>query len=190
MSGGGGGEATKERESQGALAARAATALQRYGEVFVPLENQYISNVLDMDSPENYARVMGRATTQAQGVYEPEIATRQREMMARGLNPNSGAYQTGSQALMEAQGRAMAQSGADAGLMQTDRKLLGMENIVKMGQGLASDSMQGQIDLGQDRARRLRSQMESDMARRTAVGEAVGGAVGMAAGYGLNRDRR
>jgi hypothetical protein len=184
--GGGGGSDPKERASQKALAERAAIALKRYGEVFVPLENQYIADVQNMDSPENYARVMGAASNQAQNVYEPEVALRQRDMMARGLNVNSGGFQAGSQALMEAQSRAMGQSAADAGLTQTDQKLMGMQNLVKMGQGISSEAMEGQIGLAQNRSQRLRGQLETDLGERTAIGQAVGGAAGMAAGYGLN----
>ncbi len=184
--GGGGGSDPKERASQKALAERAAIALKRYGEVFVPLENQYIGDVQNMDSPESYARVMGAASNQAQNVYEPEVALRQRDMMARGLNVNSGGYQAGSQALMEAQSRAMGQSAADAGLTQTDQKLMGMQNLVKMGQGISSEAMEGQIGLAQNRSQRLRGQLEADLGDRTAMGQAIGGAAGMAAGYGLN----
>jgi len=185
---GGGGGSRYEPASKKALAERAAIALKRYGEVFVPLENQYIADVLRSDSPENYQRAMGRATTQAQGIYEPEVATRQRDLTMRGLNPSSGGYQAGSQALMAAQNRAMGQSGADAGLGVTDQKLMGMQNIVKMGQGLAQDSMEGQIALAENRSQRLRDQIGYDLGDRTAAGQAVGTAVGMAAGYGLNRN--
>lgn len=183
----GGGSKPKERESQLALAQRAAYSLRRYGDVFVPLENQYMADIENMDSPRNYANVMGDATNQAQGVYEPEVALQQRSLQSRGLNPSSQGYQANSNALMQAQSRAMGQASADAALTQTDQKLQGQENIVKMGQGLQSESMAGQMDLAQNRVSRLRSQASADLTRRTSVGQGIGGAVGMAAGYGLNQ---
>ena len=45
---GGGGDDPKEQESKLALAQQAANALQRYGEVFVPLENMFISDTKAM----------------------------------------------------------------------------------------------------------------------------------------------
>ena len=43
---GGGGEDPKEAESKLALAEQAAISLRRYGEVFVPLENQLIDQTI------------------------------------------------------------------------------------------------------------------------------------------------
>ena len=48
MCGGGGGSDPKEQESKLALAQQAANALQRYGDVFVPLENMYIDDTKAM----------------------------------------------------------------------------------------------------------------------------------------------
>ena len=177
----------RERKSQRALAERAATHLRMYGEVFYPLENQYIEGIQQMGEGRFYDRAMGGAASQARGAYEPEIAAARRKMTGAGVDPSSGAYQSQSNALASAAERAMGQVSADAGLNQSDRRLIGMQNIVRMGQGLAQDTMRSEIDLANTRANVLRSQAQADITDRTARGQAVGTALGMAGRYGLNR---
>lgn len=188
---GGGGSKPEELESREALAQQAAVSLQRYGQVFVPLENQYIQSTLNQFSDQNYNTAMGQAATQAAGVYEQGMADFQNAaMMQRGLDPSMGAYQQESAALRAAQARGMGQAMSDAALTNTDRGYQGLANIVKMGQGLATDAMSGQMELAQSQMDRVNSQAERDFGASSSLRNVAGTIGGMAGGaaYGLNRN--
>ena len=187
MSFGGGGEDPKESESRLALAEQAAISLRRYGETFVPLENMFIADARNQFSDANYADAMGRATTQAAGIYEQGLGDMQRAAFGRGFDPSSGAFQGESAALRAAQARGMGLAGANAGIANTDRGYNMLGNVVRMGQGLATDAMQGQIDVAQAGVDRLARQAEQDFMRSSSLQNLAGTATGMAAGYGLNR---
>ena len=191
--GGGGAEDPKEAESKQALAEQAAISLRRYGEVFVPLENQLIAQTRRSLEPGAYDAPMANAALRTAAIYEPAQDDQQRAAFQRGFDPGSGAFQTESDALSQAKARGMGLSAADAGITQTDRGLTGMSNLVAMGQGLASDAMSGQIDVAQRGVDRALGQAQRDFSRSTSLQNLYGTAAGMAAGYGLNpyyqRDR-
>jgi len=187
MSGGGGGK-PEELESKEALAQQAAISLQRYGEIFVPLENQYIQSTLNQFSDQNYDSSIGRAATQAAGAYEEGMSDFQNAaMMQRGLDPSMGAYQGESAALRTAQARGMGQAMSDAGITNTDQAYQGLANIVKMGQGLATDSMSGQMQLAQNQMDRVTAQRDRDFGASSSLRNVAGTVTGMGAGtaYGL-----
>lgn len=183
---GGGDNDPKEAESKLALAEQAAISLRRYGEVFVPLENQLISQTRQSLEPGAYDAPMAAAMQRTAGLYEPAQADLQQAAFQRGFDPGSGAFQTESDALSQAKARGMGLSGADAGITQTDRGLTGMSNLVAMGQGLASDAMAGQIDVAQAGVDRSMAQAQRDFGRSSSLQNLFGTGAGMAAGYGLN----
>lgn len=191
MSGGGGDTRVAEMESKEALAEQAAISLQRYGEIFVPLENQYIETTLNQFSDQNYNNAMGQAATQAAGVYEQGMADFQNAaMMQRGLDPSMGAYREESAALRAAQARGMGQAMTDAALTNTDQGYQGLSNIVKMGQGLATDTMSGQMELAQNQMDRVKAQAQADFGASSSLRNLAGNVAGQGFGaaYGLNKN--
>lgn len=191
MSGGGGDTRVAEMESKEALAQQAAISLQRYGQIFVPLENQYIQSTLNQFSDQNYNNAMGQAATQAAGVYEQGMADMQNAaIMNRGLDPSMGSFQQESAALRAAQARGMGQAMTDAALTNTDQAYQGLTNIVRMGQGLATDTMSGQMELAQNQRDRIGAQAERDFGASSSLRNVAGtiGGMGAGAGFGLNRN--
>ena len=184
---GGGGEDPKESESRLALAEQAAFSLARYGDWAVPLEDMFIADAQQQFEQQKYADAMGRATTQAAGIYEQGLGDMQRAAFGRGFDPSSGAFQGESAALRAAQARGMGYAGANAGIANTDRGYNMLSNVLRMGQGLATDAMQGQIDVAQAGVDRLSRQAEQDFMRSSSLQNLAGTATGMASGYGLNR---
>lgn len=185
----GGGDAPEPEESAAklAMAETAATMYNRYHDVFVPLENMYIKDAVTSFDPSNYEASMGQATSMAQAVYEPQIQDEQQNMLARGIDPTSGAFTAGSDALRRGQARAMGEITADAGMGVTDRGFQKIGNVVRMGQGLLGEVTEGQADIAQRQQAALESQAERDFMRSSSRQQAIGTVGGMAAGYGLNR---
>ena len=76
---------------------------------------------------------------------------------------------------------------SDAGLTNTDQAYQGLANIVKMGQGLATDSMSGQMQLAQNQMDRVTAQRDRDFGASSSLRNVAGTVTGMGAGtaYGL-----
>ena len=183
--GGGGDTRVREPRAQAALAEQAAINLKRYGDIFVPLENQFMETTLNTFSDQNYANAMGQAATRTAGLYERGLSDFQNAAFQRGLDPSSGAYQAESAALRAAQARGMGTAMADAGMTNTDQGLAGMTSIVRMGQGLSNDAMEGQLSLAQNQMDRAGQDAQNAFQRNSSISGAFGTAAGMGAGYVL-----
>lgn len=185
----GGSDPDKPEESMAkmALAETAAANLQRYGEIFVPLENLYIDKATASFNQENYVGQMGDASNQASQIYERGIDDATAGAFQRGLDPTSGAFTEESAALRTAQAVAMGENSANAGLSQTDRGFGRLLNVVKMGQGLAGEVQEGLVDQAQNQLGAVQRKAEEDFSRSSSIQSLAGTAAGLGAGYGLNR---
>lgn len=184
--GGGDDPSPEERKSRMALMEQATTMLQQYGDLFVPLENQYIENVQNTFDSSNYDRAMGAGSLEAARAYEPGLRDMRQGAFNRGFDPTSGAFMAESDALRGAQARGMGMAAADRGISNTDSGYAGLQNIVRMGQGLQTDAFQGQMDVAASAADRIRGQAESDFKRSSTLQGLAGTVTGAAAGIGLN----
>ena len=181
--GSGGAERPDESEAYKALAEQTATYFNRYREVFVPLENQYINSVFDAGEGAAYEKAMGSAAMAAQAQYEPKIGQAQQALLARGgVDPSSGAFRENTGDMYSKLGVARGLNAADAGINNTDRFAGGLQNLVKMGQGIASEAMQGQIGLAQVGEDKARSIAATDFAKDQRELNTLGTAAGVGAG--------
>ena len=170
-----------------ALAETAASNLQRYGEVFVPLENMYINEATSSFNQENYSGQMGDASNQASSIYETGIGDAAQGAFARGLDPNSGAFNAESDALRTAQARVMGEAAADTGIAQTDRGFGQLANVAKMGLGIQSEVQEGLVAQSQNQLGAVQRKAEEDFSRSSSIQSLAGTGAGIAAGYGLNK---
>lgn len=188
--GGGGDTRVREPESQLALAEQAAINYNRYRNIFVPLENQFMETTMETFNDQNYANVGGQASTRIAGLYEDGMQDFARAARQRGLDPSSGAYQSESNALRTAMARGMGTGSADAQMSNTDQGLAGMTAIVRMGQGLANEAMDGQMALAGNQLDRARSQANLDFQSNSSLMNVFGTGAGIAAGYALPGTQR
>lgn len=165
-----------------ALAEQSATYLNRYIDVFVPLENKYIQTVFDSLSDEAYTDARGRAENIAQSTFDRNVGRFEADMLASGVDPSSGKFKGGLADRYESLGRVRGLAGADAGIGNTDRGLAGVMGLVKQGQGLANEAMAGQAALAQTAEDKVRSQFATDFADSQQASQAAGVAAGMGAG--------
>jgi len=177
----------KESMAKMALAETAASNLQRYGEVFVPLENMYINEATSSFNQENYSGQMGDASNQASSIYETGIGDAAQGAFARGLDPNSGAFNAESDALRTAQARVMGEAAADTGIAQTDRGFGQLANVAKMGLGIQSEVQEGLVAQSQNQLGAVQRKAEEDFSRSSSIQSLAGTGAGIAAGYGLNK---
>lgn len=176
----------EESEAKLALAEQAAVMMQRYGDIFVPLENSYIESSFRQFGDQAYDSAMGRATSRAAGLYEDAAQDLLATNIQAGLDPTSGRFQGDSQALMAAKARGVGEAGANAGINQTDAAYGNIANIVRMGQGLASDATAGAIDVANNAFDATRTEALDDFSRISGLRNMAGTFTGGLAGFGYN----
>jgi len=184
---GGGGSEPEELESKRAIAEQAAIQLKNVGETFVPLENQFIADQYRRFDDSSYENAMGRAATVASGAYENRMRQLNPAMFARGIDPSSQAFIDSSEALTKAQGRGVGLIAADAGLTNTDAAFQGLSNVVRVGQGLQADIMEGNIDRLNTNMQLAEQMADRDFAKNAATANIFGSIGGAATAYGMNR---
>lgn len=176
-----------ETNADKALAEVMLSRFQRYQDVFAPMENQFIRDAFLMRSPGQYGEVAGQASAAFQPQFDQARDTLGANLVARGIDPSSGAYRGASRALDRAQQRAMGQGIAGALVGQTDRGFSAVQNVVALGQNQATDAVQS---MGQATAQlnaQAESQAQAGLSRAIAPLEIAGAATGVGVGLYQNR---
>lgn len=183
----GGGEQPDETPAYRALAEQSAQYFNRYQDVFRPLEDMYITQVFRADDASAYGKAMDTASSAVQRSFEPKLQQAQQKLLARGgVSPTSGAFMGGLQDPYTQLGTARGLVAADAGISNTDRYLGGVSNVIKMGQGVASEAMQGQIGLAKAAEDKARSQAMTAFVDEQQTGNVLGTAAGIGGGLAFN----
>ena len=182
--GGGGGPASiKDTAAQKKLAELAAKRFNLYQKYFVPLENQYITDVFSLGDDSSFESVDAFINALQQPEYQATRKGIQAEAFARGMDPTSGQYRGNIQNLLTSSARGGALGGAEAQSAQVDRMYQGMQNVIQMGQGQAGQAIAGLGDvatLALDRAKSEAKTAATDyLGRQQLLGTAVGTGAGL-----------
>lgn len=188
MCGGGGSTKIKDTASQKALASIAAQRFNLYQQYYVPLENQYMSDVFSMTSDASFKNVEGFVNAVQQPQFQAGRRQMQQRAFAMGADPTSGQYQARAAQMAEAQAAGMGRGTAEGLSGQVDRYYQGMQNIVAMGQGQAGGAMAGLGDVASLAQQRSAAIAQESMGRYTSNLSALGTAAGL--GYGFYTQNR
>ena len=168
--GGGGDTRVREPRSQRALAEQAVVASQRYGQIVVPVRNQFMAQTRDfLDNDQNFTGTMGEASTRALGIYEQGFDDFNRAAFNKGYDPGSGAYQGQSKAIRTAMERGVGEQWVMPEWLQ-QTKACSNDGHRHGGQGLQSDTLQGNAALAQSQTRMLGSEAQTAYNRSSALG--------------------
>lgn len=175
------GSKVDETEQERALAEIAAQRFNRYKEVFAPLEDQYIQQVFDVRDQSNYETAGGIAAAQFQKEFQTGQDKLTDQMIQQGVDPSSGAFQENSAALRRAQavGQGIGVSGAK--VANTDRFYQGLRGVMAIGQGQASDAIEGMAGLARQSGEKATAAAESAFTKSSAVRSGVAAGLGYAA---------
>lgn len=113
---------------------------QRYKDIYAPMEDKYVQEAQQYDSPDNYAKAAGEAaadTSQAFG------KARDRLNRTPGLDPSSGSYQKNIIGLDLAQAATDATSQNAARQTVKDTAWNRKTNAISLGKGLPAQASQG-----------------------------------------------
>lgn len=189
MSGGGGKKqdnTIKDTPEQRYAAQVAAEKWNFAQSTLAPLEDQYMANVNDMDSEGRMGYIRGRANQASMGGMSQGLKQVDAQLGQAGINPNSGRW-TGTQTdLAEQSAQQGGETMGRAQFQQRAEKTKGMQNIVAMGAGEATQAQAGLSDIASASARDARGDATNSFNRRSANLQLLGAAAGAATSYGMN----
>ena len=187
MSGGGKAE-IKDTAAQKALASIAARRFNLYQKTFVPLENQFITDVYAMMDPQAFNNVAGLVNAVQQPQFQSARKNFQDQGFAQGMDPTSGQYQARAAQMTQNQAAGMGMGVAQGLSGQVDRYYQGMSNIVQMGQGQAGQTMAGLGDIARQAqsvaGAQARTSQASNLANQQMIGSAIGTGLGLYTAFG------
>lgn len=186
MSGGGGDNTVEDTPEQRELAAVAAEKWNFAQEKLAPLEDAYMQQVEQMTGEGNMSYIRGR-TMQAQQQAGSEIADQAGQQLQQGgIDPSSGRYQGAMTGLSLDTAQAGGETLGRAQFEQENQQIQGMQNIVAMGQGEATQAQAGLAGLADQSAADARSSAANQFNRRSANLQLLGQVAGAGTAYGLD----
>jgi hypothetical protein len=168
-----------ETEESRALAEVAARRFNRYQEIFVPLENQYINEV--MATRDQPAYEMAGALAAAPYAREFAGANEQfnRGIFGQGVDVSSGAFESNSAALRRAAAVKQGMGVAAGKVANTDRFYGGLKGLIAMGQGQGAEAMAGLGSLADTANKNAASSIAENFKRKSEVRGLAGTALGL-----------
>ena len=127
--------ATQDQQNKWALEDRT-----RYKDVFQPLQDQFVNEAKNYDSPEKQAEAAATAKADVMKAADQQQQINQRTMASMGLNPASGRFQ--GQARADSLNTALSSAGAQNAARQTvrDKALALKADAINIGSGLPAQS--------------------------------------------------
>jgi len=181
MGGGGGDNEVKETAYQKELAKVAADEWNRYQEVFVPIENQYIEKVHAMGEEPKYQQVAGDVGLNYQSNFQQARAATDKSMAAAGINPTSGKSATAQNELVQGQLTGENQA-ASQGQHDTTRAYTGnMQNVVAAGRGQQTQAVNSLQDIAASSGAKARNEAYNKANEVSIPGTALGVGASVAA---------
>lgn len=163
-----------------ALAQVSAERFNRYKQVFAPLEDAYIKDVFNVRDQGNYETAGGVASAQYQPEFEKAKNQLDNEMFSQGVDPTSGAFQQNSAALRRAQAVKQGIGISGAKVQNTDRFYRGLQGVINIGQGQASQAISGLSGIAETATKNAVNQAENSFNAGSAARKGVLGVAGMA----------
>ena len=185
--GGGGDNKIEETEEQKALAEVSQKQWQDYLENYRPLENAYMDDVDRMNTSQQYNQVAGLAAVPVESEFSTAVADTSRAMVGAGINPNSGAFKSQMSKLDRSKSSAKADSISQAQLGQQNRYVGGIQNIVRMGQGQSTQSVQGLSDVASMSGQKAYNDARISISNSQDNAQLGGAVIGAGTRYGLQQ---
>lgn len=180
----------EETEEQIAAAAVAREKWDHYNETYVPVENEYMARVGQMDEDWQHDMATGGTAKQYSEAFDDAAQDSAAAQLQSGADPTSGRFSAGLADVRTSEASATADGMVTADQNQESRYVGGVRNIVSMGQGVAADAQMGLQDVANrsasDAAYEATNKFRSSQDTQTMMGMAAGAGLE----YGLNQDDR
>lgn len=119
-------------------------AIERWNDYqtrFVPVENEYIQAVQKTDSDFSEAR--GRTASAVQQAFAPAEGNLTDNLFAQGATPDSGRFMSAYEGMGQDRGLSLGTGLNETDMAVDNQHLAGLQNVVRMGQGQAAESLDG-----------------------------------------------
>lgn len=187
MSGGGGGDNTvKDTPEQKYLAQVAAEQWNYAQEELAPLQNLYMNQVAEMDSPERKSYIQGRANLGTQSAVSDAVHSATAGGEVSGIDPSSGRFKLGVTEGVVNSAQSGGSVASQALFEQDSAKMLGLQNIVAMGSGQETQATAGLQDLSSISAENAQSDAYNSFNKNSANLQLLGNVAGMGTAYYTN----
>lgn len=172
---GGGEDKVEETEYSKELAEIATKEWDKYQESYVPVENQFISRVDKMGKEQTYKDVAGDVSTSYKSSFSDAGKQQDKSLAAAGFDPSSGKSQTARSDMADTEAKTMADATSKAQNNVTQAYTGQLGNVVAMGKGQETQSIQGLQDLSMAATQKANSDAITE-ANETSIPAAVAGA--------------
>lgn len=164
----------KETAYQKELAKVAADEWNRYQNVFVPVENQYIDKVNAMGEEPKYKQVAGDVGLNYESNFGKARAATDKSMAAGGVNPTSGKSSSAQNELVQSQLTGENQATSQ-GQHDTTKAYLGnMTNVVASGRGQQTQAVNSLQDIATQSGNKAKSEAYNKANEVSIPGTALG----------------
>lgn len=113
---------------------------ERYKQIYAPLEQDFVNESQNYDTPDQYQRSAGEASATVASQFGK---ARDRLMRTPGLDPSTGAYQSGMVGLELGQAAADATAQNNARQLVRDKARAYKTDALSLGKGLPANAMTG-----------------------------------------------
>lgn len=185
--GGGGDNKIEETEQQKALAEVSMKEWRNYLDKYRPFENAYMDDVDRMNTSQQYDQVAGLAAVPVESEFTNAVMQTSDAMVGAGLNPNSGIFKAELDKLDRRKAQVKADSMSQAQLGQQNRYVGGIQNIVRMGQGQATEAVQGFGDMASMSGQKAYNDARNTLENRSNNAQIGGQVIGAGVRYGLRQ---
>lgn len=183
--GGGGSNKVKDTPEQRRLAQVAAEKWNFAQQELAPLENAFMESVGKMTDPGKMSYIRGR-TMQAGGQAQPGLSRQAGDQMTQaGIDPSSGRFQAEMGGIARDVGSSVGGTLGRAQYEQQNEQVKGLQNIVAMGQGEATQAQLGVSGVASQAAADARGSAANAFNRRSANLQLLGNLAGAGTRYGL-----
>ncbi|WP_339934594.1 hypothetical protein [Vreelandella glaciei] len=188
MSGGGGGDSkVKDTPEQRQLAQVAAEKWNYAQENLAPLENAYMESVGDMTSDANMSYIAGRTLQSQQQAVSDASEQAGMQLEQAGIDPSSGRFQTAMSDIALGGASAGGETLGRAQFEQENQQILGLQNIVAIGQGESGQAQAGLSGVAEQSAQDARQTTANRFNRKSANLQLLGQVAGAGTASYMNQ---
>lgn len=180
----------KETAAERAAAELAAEKWQDYQKDFVPIENEYMNSVNDLNSESNKARVSAKAQANVVDQSSGLLGQAMQKNFARGIDPSSGASNANTFALSQATQNSRANAG-NKGLFGAENAYLqGVSNVVALGNNQDATAFESMGSIADRASGEAINKAKNDFIDFQGNQSLTGGLIGAASAYGMDQFRK
>lgn len=178
-----------ETEEQKELAAIAAEKMNYFENELKPMRDVFIADTLKGNDQVNFDRLKGSVKADAGSFLNEHLDGAQAGLNSSGIDPTSGRYSAGVGGVANAAAEIEADTVNRAQSSQQDSYLMGLGNLVAMGEKKSMQAIDGLSDIAAKSVDHARQSVSNKLSLRDDARTGLGLATAVAADTALNKNK-